>query len=248
MAGHSKWANIKFRKGAQDAKRGKIFTKLIRAITVAARDGGPDISSNPSLRLAIDKALQNNMKKDSIKKAVESGVGGQSGDLQFSRYDGYGPGGVAIMVDCFTNNKNRTVAEVRHAFSKYGGNLGTDGSVSYMFNQISVIVVALGPSEDDVLDVVALAGADEVISLDCGNIEVISQADKHHEVQNSLNDQGWDIISSDTMWDADNKMTLDAEQAAKIMKIVSVLEDLDDVQNVYTNADISSDILESLAE
>ena len=237
MAGHSKWANIKFRKGAQDAKRGKIFTKLIRAITVAARDGGPDTSSNPSLRLAIDKALQNNMKKDSIKRAVESGVGGQSGDLQFSRYDGYGPSGVAIMVDCFTNNKNRTVAEVRHAFSKYGGNLGTDGSVSYLFSQISIICIAAGITEDDVFEVVAENGAEDVTLLDDGSIEVISPADKHHEVLQTINNAGFTVVSSDTVWDAATKVQLDETTAEKIMKIISVLEELDDVQNVYTNAD-----------
>lgn len=248
MAGHSKWANIKFRKGAQDAKRGKVFTKLIRAITVAARDGGPDTSSNPGLRLAIDKALQNNMKKDSIKRAVESGVGGQSGDLQFSRYDGYGPSGVAIMVDCFTNNKNRTVAEVRHAFSKYGGNLGADGSVSYLFKHISIILLASGANEDEVLDVSAQVGADEVNTLDDGSIEVISDVLQHHNVHNALTQHGWQIESSDTIWDATTKVGLDAEVAEKVMKIVNVLEDLDDVQTVYTNADIDPEILESLAE
>ena len=247
MAGHSKWANIKFRKGAQDAKRGKIFTKLIRAITVSARDGGPDPASNPSLRLAIDKALQNNMKKDSIKRAIESGVGGQSGDLQFSRYDGYGPQGVAIMVDCFTNNKNRTVAEVRHAFSKYGGNLGTDGSVSYLFSHISVITLASGPTLDEVFDVAVLAGADEINTIDDGIIEVISPQENHHDVLSSFQKHDWQVVESDTIWDASTKVALDAETAEKVLKIVNVLEDLDDVQTVYTNADIAPEIFESIS-
>ncbi|MBT4804279.1 MAG: YebC/PmpR family DNA-binding transcriptional regulator [Legionellales bacterium] len=246
MAGHSKWANIKFRKGAQDAKRGKIFTKLIRAITVAARDGGPDLSSNPQLRLAIDKALQSNMKKDSIKRAVESGVGGQSGDLQFARYDGYAHSGVAVMVDCFTNNKNRTVAEVRHAFSKYGGNLGTDGSVSYLFSQIGFIKLSKGPSEDEVFDIAASAGADDILSHDDGSIEVSTSIDTYVAVKNSIESAGFTIEASDTIWEAATKIELDLETAQKVMKIVSVLEDLDDVQNVYTNADIADDILEQL--
>ncbi|MBT4884586.1 MAG: YebC/PmpR family DNA-binding transcriptional regulator [Legionellales bacterium] len=246
MAGHSKWANIKFRKGAQDAKRGKIFTKLIRAITVAARDGGPDLSSNPQLRLSIDKALQNNMKKDSIKKAVESGVGGQSGDLLFARYDGYGPSGVAVMVDCFTNNKNRTVAEVRHAFSKYGGNLGTDGSVSYLFSQIGFIKLAPGPSEDEIFDIAASAGADDILSHSDGSIEVSTSIESYMAVKSNIESANFTIEASDTMWEASTKIELDLETAQKVMKIVTVLEDLDDVQNVYTNADIADDILEQL--
>ena len=243
MAGHSKWANIKFRKGAQDAKRGKIFTKLIRAITVAARDGGADLGANPQLRLAIDKALQNNMKKDSIKRAIESGVGGQSGDLQFARYDGYGPSGVAIMVDCFTNNKNRTVAEVRHAFSKYGGNMGADGSVSYMFKQVGLIKVASGITEDDLFELAVGAGADDVVALFDGGFEVLTDVAHYQDVKSALENTAAVIESSDTSWEADTMVTLDIDAATKVMKIVHVLEDLDDVQNVYTNADIPEDVL-----
>ena len=246
MAGHSKWANIKFRKGAQDAKRGKIFTKLIRAITVAARDGGPDVDANPQLRLAIDKALQNNMKKDSIKRAVESGVGGQSGDLQFARYDGYGPGGVAIMVDCFTNNKNRTVAEVRHAFSKYGGNMGADGSVSYLFKQVGLIKVSAGISEDTLFEIAVGAGADDVIANTDGSFDVLTDVQNYQPVKTALESSDACVESSDTSWEADTSVLLDLDQATKIMKIVHVLEELDDVQHVYTNADIPEDILEQL--
>lgn len=246
MAGHSKWANIKFRKGAQDAKRGKIFTKLIRAVTVAARDGGADMAANPQLRLAVDKALQNNMKKDSIKKAIESGVGGQSGDLQFARYDGYGPAGVAIMVDCFTNNKNRTVAEVRHAFSKYGGNLGTDGSVSYLFENIGFLRLVAGLDEDKVFEIVAAAGANDVLQLEDGALEVITDGSSYHAVKIALEQADIKVEQSDTVWDAATKISLDLDTATRVMKIVSILEDLDDVQNVYTNADISADILAAL--
>ena len=246
MAGHSKWANIKFRKGAQDAKRGKIFTKLARAITIAARDGGADVSSNPQLRLAIDKAMQQNMKKDSVKKAIESGVGGQSGDLMFARYDGYGPGGVAIMVDCFTNNKNRTVAEVRHAFSKYGGNMGADGSVSYLFQQIGVVKLENGPTEEQVFEVAAQHGADDVIPLDDGSLEIITPVSSYNNVKVALDEANFSIESSDTIWDASTKVAIDLELATKLMKIINVLEDLDDVQHVYSNADISDDILAKL--
>lgn len=246
MAGHSKWANIKFRKGAQDAKRGKIFTKLIRAITVAARDGGPDVSANPQLRLAIDKALQNNMKKDSIKRAIESGVGGQSGDLQFARYDGYGPNGIAIMVDCFTNNKNRTVAEVRHAFSKYGGNLGTDGSVSYLFSHRGFVHVAAGPSEAEIFDIAAAAGADDIAEQEDGSIHIISSIEYYSAVKIAIEAAGHAIDGADTVWEAETMVLCDVACAEKVLKIVHALEDLDDVQNVYTNADIADDILAEL--
>jgi YebC/PmpR family DNA-binding regulatory protein len=245
MAGHSKWANIKFRKGAQDAKRGKIFTKLIRAITVAARDGGADVSANPQLRLAIDKALQNNMKKDSIKRAIESGVGGQSGDLQFARYDGYGPNGVAIMVDCFTNNKNRTVAEVRHAFSKHGGNLGTDGSVSYLFTHQGFIQVAAGPSEAEIFELAAAAGADDIAEQADGSMLITCGIEHYSAIKTVLEEAGHTIDRADTAWEADTMVSCDAACAEKVLKIVQVLEDLDDVQNVYTNADIADDVLAS---
>lgn len=246
MAGHSKWANIKFKKAALDSKRGKIFTKLIRAITVAARDGGADIASNPHLALAIDKAKQNNVKKENIKKAIESGVGGLSGELTFSRYDGYAPGGVAVMVDCLTDNKNRTVAEVRHAFSKHGGSMGADGSVSYLFTHKGFINLEADVGEEEVLELALNAGADDVTMLSPGSFEIVCEVESYRELKAVLEDKFPEAVSGHTTWCTDVSVDLSLEDAQKLNKIVDMLEDLDDVQNVYTNAAIADDIIAEL--
>ena len=246
MAGHSKWANIKFKKAAQDNKRGKIFTKLIRAITVAARDGGADLASNPHLALAIDKAKQSNVKKESIKKAIESGVGGLSGELIFSRYDGYAPGGVAVMVDCLTDNKNRTVAEVRHAFSKHGGSMGADGSVSYLFAHKGFIHLEATADEEEVLEIALNAGADDVLALAQDSFEIVCEIDCYRELKEALEAKFPDAVSGSTTWSTDVSVELGLDDAQQLNKIVDMLEDLDDVQNVYTNASIPDDILAEL--
>ncbi len=246
MAGHSKWANIRFRKGAQDAKRGKLFTKLIREITVAARMGGGDASTNPRLRTAIDKALAGNMTRDTIDRAVKRGAGGdEEGNLSEMRYEGYGVNGVAVMVDCLSDNKNRTVAEVRHAFTKYGGNMGTDGSVAYLFTQQGQINVS-SQDEDEVMEAALEAGAEDVISNTDGTVDVITKPEDFLKVKDALTEEGLKITSSDVTMEADLKVSLDKEGAEKLLRLVDTLEDLDDVQNVYTNADISEDILSQL--
>lgn len=235
MAGHSKWANIKHRKGKQDAKRGKIFTKLIREITVAAR-GGDDLSMNPALRLAVDKANQQNMPKDTIKRAIDKGAGNTDGAaLEDAKYEGYGPAGVAVWVHCLTDNRNRTVAEVRHALNKAGGNLGTEGSVSYQFQQKGIIVLPATLAEDAVFDVALEAGADD-ISADNYGIEVVSSPQAFEAVRDAMLAQEWAIESSELVWVADNTIDLDEEASEKVMRLQDVLEDLDDVQAVYTNA------------
>ncbi len=246
MAGHSKWANIKFKKAAVDSKRGKIFTKLVRAITVAARDGGADLTSNPHLSLAIDKAKQNNVKKENIKKAIESGVGGLSGDLIFSRYDGYAPGGVAVMVDCLTDNKNRTIAEIRHAFSKNGGSIGADGSVSYLFNHKGFITLEAEVEEEEVLEIALNAGADDVQLIAKNSFEIVCEVGHYQELKTILENKFPDAVAGNTTWCADVSVDLSLDNANKLNKIVDVLEELDDVQNVYTNAAIADDILEQL--
>lgn len=246
MAGHSKWANIKFRKGVQDAKRGKIFTKLIREITVAARMGGGDESTNPRLRDAVKKALNANMKRDTIDNAVKRGVGGLDGDLMVAmRYEGYGPGGIAVLVDCLSDNKNRTVSDVRHAFTKHGGNLGTDGSVSYLFVNQGEILMAVGQSEDKVMDVAIDAGASDV-SVDDGQIEVTVPVEAYHSVLNALNDAGLEIENSHLTMRAQTMIAIDDESAETLIKLIDMLEDLDDVQEVYSNAEFSEQLLESM--
>ncbi len=240
MAGHSKWANIKHRKGKQDAKRGKIFTKLIREITVAAR-GGDDLTMNPALRLAVDKANQQNMPKDTIKRAIDKGAGNSDGAaLEDAKYEGYGPAGVAVWVHCLTDNRNRTVAEVRHAFSKSGGNLGTEGSVSYQFQQKGVLLLEPSMDEEAVFEVALEAGADD-ISVDPYGIEVVSTPECFEAVRDTMAQQSWPVISSDLVWAADNEIALDGEATEKVMKLQDMLEDLDDVQAVYTNAIFSDD-------
>jgi YebC/PmpR family DNA-binding regulatory protein len=247
MAGHSKWANIKFRKGVQDAKRGKIFTKFIREITVSARTGGGDESSNPRLRDAVKKALSANMKRDTIDNAIKRGVGGLDGDaMVVMRYEGYGPGGIAVLVDCLSDNKNRTVSEVRHAFTKHGGNLGTDGSVAYLFVNQGEILMTEGLSEDAVMEVAIDAGATDV-TVDEGQIEVIAPVESYHSVLNALQSAGLDVEQSHLTMRASLMVPIDDESAESLVKLIDMLEDLDDVQEVYTNAQFSDALLESMS-
>ena len=247
MAGHSKWANIQHRKGAQDKKRGKLFTKLIREITIAARMGGSDPDANPRLRTAIDKARGQSMPKDNIERAVKRGSGDTEGaDYEEVRYEGYGPGGVAMMVDCLTDNRNRTVAEVRHAFAKYGGNLGADGSVAYLFNHVGQISLPGGADEDRIMEVALEAGAEDVIGNDDSSFDVITDPQEFEAIRNALAAAGLEAESSEITHRASTSAELGEEDAARMIKLLEVLEDLDDVQNVYSNADISEEILASL--
>ena len=247
MAGHSKWANIKHRKGRQDAKRGKIFTKLIREITVAAKMGGEDSGSNPRLRAAIDAALSQNMTKDTIERAVKRGAGSDESDnMEEVRYEGYGPGGVAVMVDCMTDNKNRTVAEVRHAFSKMGGNMGTDGSVSYLFSKLGIISFAPGADEDAVMEAALDGGADDVVVEEDGSIEVVTSPEEFGAVKDALDQAELTADMAEVTQRASTSVELTASQAETMMKLTDMLEDLDDVQEVYSNAEISDEILEQL--
>jgi YebC/PmpR family DNA-binding regulatory protein len=247
MAGHSKWANIQHRKGAQDARRGKLFTKLIREITVSARAGGGEAANNPRLRAAMDKALTANMSKDTIERAIKKGTGALDGDnFEEIRYEGYGSGGIAIMVDCLTDNRVRTVAEVRHAFSKAGGNLGTDGSVAYLFTKTGVLSYPQGLDEDALMEAALEAGAEDVISLDDGGVDVLVQPDQFEAVRDGLIAAGHVPESAEVTMRASTTIALNEEDAVKLLKLVDRLEDLDDVQSVYSNADISEDILAKL--
>jgi YebC/PmpR family DNA-binding regulatory protein len=247
MAGHSKWANIKHKKAANDKKRGKIWTKLIREITVAARIGGGDINANPRLRLAVDKGLGANMPKDTIERAIKRGAGGAEGDnYDEIRYEGYGPGGTAVMVDCMTDNRNRTASEVRHAFSKLGGNLGTDGSVSYLFSKQGMISYDPGVDEDAVMEAALEAGAEDVLTNDDGSIDVISSPEDFSQVKDALVAAGLNPAADEITYNASTSAALDQNDAEKLLRMVDMLEDLDDVQNVYTNAEISDEILEAI--
>lgn len=248
MAGHSKWANIKFRKMGQDARKGKLFTKYIREITVSARQGGGDASTNPRLRAAIDKALSANMTRDTIDRAVKRGAGGQEGDdVEEVTYEGYGPGGVAIMVDCMTNNRKRTVSDVRHLFTKHGGNLGTDGSVAYLFSKKGQIIFAPGTNEDQVIDIALNAGALDVKTDEDGTIEVTTEFEDFSKVKQAMEKQSLVPERAEVTLVPANAVSLeDKELAEKFMKLVDLLEDLDDVQAVYSNADISEEILTQL--
>jgi YebC/PmpR family DNA-binding regulatory protein len=247
MAGHSKWANIKHKKAANDKKRGKIWTKLIREITVAARMGGGDINANPRLRLAVDKGLGANMPKDTIERAVKRGAGGAEGDnYDEIRYEGYGPGGTAVMVDCMTDNRNRTASEVRHAFSKLGGNLGTDGSVSYLFSKQGMISYNPGVDEDAVMEAALEAGAEDVVTNDDGSIDVISSPEDFSQVKDALVAAGLTPDADEVTYSASTSADLEQSDAEKLLRMVDMLEDLDDVQNVYTNAEISDEILDAI--
>jgi len=247
MAGHSKWANIQHRKNAQDAKRGKLFTKLIREITVAARMGEPDPTMNPRLRLAVDKALAGNMTKDTIERAIKRGSGAQDGDnFEEVRYEGYGPGGVAVMVDCMTDNRNRTVAEVRHAFTKAGGNLGTDGSVAYQFTKSGILSYPTGSDEDRIIEAALEAGAEDVLSNDDGSIDVLTEPDRFVDIKESMVTAELQPEQAEVTMRASNTTSLDLDDAEKMVRLLDALEDLDDVQSVYSNADISEDVLARL--
>jgi len=248
MAGHSKWANIRHRKGKQDAKRGKLFTRLIREITVAARSGGGDASANPRLRAAIDNALAANMTKDTIERAVARGAGTTDGDhYEEVRYEGYGPGGVAVLVDCMTDNRNRTVGEVRHAFSKCGGNLGTDGSVGYLFKKVGLLTYASEVDEDSVMAAALDAGADDVIVADDGSIEVLTPWEQFGDVKDVMVNAGLTPESAEVTMRASTQSELDNDNAQKMIRLLDMLEELDDVQKVYSNASVSDDIMAALS-
>lgn len=237
MAGHSKWANIQHRKGRQDAKRGKIFTRLIKEITVAARMGGGDASANPRLRVAIDKAKAESMPKDNIENAVKRGAGLLDGvNYEEIRYEGYGIGGAAVIVDCLTDNKQRAVADVRHAFSKFGGNLGTDGSVAFMFKHCGTLLFAPGTSEDKVMEAALDAGAEDVISNDDGSIEVITAPNEFTAVKEALENAGLKATFGEVTMKASTETVFTGEEAVKMQKLLDALDDLDDVQDVYTSA------------
>lgn len=236
MAGHSKWANIKFRKAAQDAKRGKVFTKLIKEITVSARIGGSDADANPRLRAAIDKALSSNMTRDTIERAVKRGAGELEGaDIEEIRYEGYGPGGVAVLVETATDNRNRTVSEVRHAFSKHGGNLGTDGSVAYLFSKIGSIVFSGDQDEEQIMEIALDAGADDIES-DDGVIEVVTPPESFHQVERAFKEAGIEPDMAELIQRPSTETELIGDNAEKIISMIDALEDLDDVQDVFTNA------------
>ena len=236
MAGHSKWANIKHRKARQDASRGKVWTKVIREITVAAK-GGPDPDDNPRLRLALDKANAANMPKDNIKRAIEKGSGtGETGALEEIIFEGYGPGGVAILVETMSDNRNRTVSDVRHAFSKFGGNLGTDGSVSYLFNKIGIIHISKDTSEEELMDIVLESGADDLI--DEGEyFEIITSSTNLSNVLESLKNNNIDNINAELTLRAETSVAIDQEMSEKVLKIMDFMDELDDVQEVHTNAE-----------
>lgn len=238
MAGHSKWANIKHRKAAQDAKRGKVFTKHIREITVAARQGGGDADANPRLRIAIDKALGANMTRDTVERAIKRGTGDLEGvSYEEIRYEGYGPAGIAVLVDCTTDNTNRTVAEVRHAFSKYNGNMGTAGSVAYMFENLGVVLLPDGTDEEQVMDIVLDAGAEDIVTHDDGTVEITCPAEAYLAVMSALETAELEPISSEVVQKADNEIALSESDGEKVMRLIDALEELDDVQDVFTNAD-----------
>lgn len=247
MAGHSKWSNIKHRKAGQDAKRAKVFTKMIRELTVAAQLGGEHVADNPRLRAAVDKALGANMTRETIDRAIARGAGTAENDnLEELVYEGYGPGGVAILIETLTDNKNRTVADVRHGFSKFGGNLGTSGSVSYLFEKRGTISFASGSDEDKVLEIALEAGADDVLVQEDGSLDVMTSPENFGGVKDALAKAGLVPISSEVAMLASTEAELDFDTAEKLLRLVDHLEDLDDVQNVYSNASISDDIMNKL--
>lgn len=242
MAGHSKWANIQHRKKAQDAKRGKIFTRMIREISVAARMGDPDPATNPRLRLAVDRALSVNMPKDNIERAIKRASGQEEGVVyEEIRYEGYGPHGVAVMVDVMTDNRNRTVAEVRHAFSKHGGNLGTDGSVAFLFSKTGVITYGPDTDEDTLMEAALEAGAEDIVSNEDGSREVLTEPEDFITVKDALVAADLEPADAEVTMRPATTVSLEGEAAAGMLKLLDALEDLDDVQQVYSNADISED-------
>ena len=247
MAGHSKWANIKHRKAAQDAKRGKLFTKFIRELTVAAREGGSDPDSNPRLRVAIDKALGGNMTRDTVERAIKRGAGELEGQqLETILYEGYGPGGTAVMVETMTDNRNRTVSGVRNAFTKSGGNLGTDGSVAYLFTKRGVLSYAPGTDEDTLMEAALEAGAEDIVSYDDGAIDVFTDSVDFYTVKEALDKAGFVADNAEIAMIAATKAELDLDTAEKFMRLIDTLEDHDDVQEVYHNAEISDEVIANL--
>ncbi|MDZ7825041.1 MAG: YebC/PmpR family DNA-binding transcriptional regulator [Gammaproteobacteria bacterium] len=242
MAGHSKWANIKHKKAAQDAKRAKVWTKLIREITVAARVGGGDPDDNPRLRLAVDKAMGANMPKDTVERAIQRGAGGSEADnVEELTYEGYGPGGVAILIEAMTDNRNRTVAEVRNAFNKHGGNLGTDGSVAYLFARKGTISFAPGADEDSILEAALEAGAEDVETHEDESIDVVTTPEAFSEVRAALETRGLEPDAAEVAMVPDLYSEVDAETSETVLRLIDVLEDLDDVQNVYTNGSFAEE-------
>ncbi len=243
MAGHSKWANIRFRKGAQDVRRGKLFTRLIREITVAARTAGGDPGHNPRLRAAIDKALASNMPKDNIERAIKRGTGEIEGaHYEEIRYEGYGPGGIAVLVECATDNRKRTVGEVRHAFTKHGGNLGTDGSVAYLFSKRGSLTFPPGSDEDAIMEGAIAAGAEDVVRDDDGSLEVVTTPQDFETVRDAMQARGLVPELAEVTQRASASVHLAGPEAEKALRLLEALEDLDDVQNVYTNADFPEEL------
>ena len=243
MAGHSKWSNIKHRKAGQDAKRAKVFTKIIRELTVSARDGGGSIEDNPGLRTLVDKAKAVQMPKETMERAIARGAGGQDGaELSRLTYEGYGPGGVAILVETMTDNRNRTVAEVRHAFAKYNGNLGTDGSVAYLFDKKGVIQIDRGVDENQVMEIAVEAGAEDVATDSTGNIEVITSPEDYHRVKDALLTAGLAPAAAEVAMVAQASSNLDPETGEKVIHLLDALEDIDDVTSVFTNAGFPEEV------
>ena len=247
MAGHSKWANIQHRKGAQDRKRGKIFTKLIRELTVAARVGGAEPATNPRLRLAVDRARAQNMPRDTMERAISRGtVGGEGTEIEEVVYEGYGPGGVAVMVSCMTDNRNRTVSEVRHAFSRYGGNLGAEGSVAYLFHQVGLFSFPAGVDEEALMQASLDFGAEDVVPADGGSFEVLTDPRDFSAVKEALEGIGLVAETAEITQRSSVQVTLNEQDATQMVGLIEALEDLDDVQSVYSNADIPTEVLERL--
>jgi YebC/PmpR family DNA-binding regulatory protein len=248
VAGHSKWANIQHRKKAQDAKRGKLFTRLIKEIVVAAKAGGSDLDANASLRTAVDKAKSQSVPKDAIERAVKRGAGELDGsDYEEIRYEGYGPAGIAVIVDCLSDNRNRTVAEVRHAFTKAGGNLGQSGSVAYMFNNVGVLLYSPEHDEDSVMEAALEAGAEDIIVADDGSIEVLTTAEDYVAVKQAMTDAELEPEDSELTMRASTNAELDLDDAQKVLRLVDLLESSDDVQDVYYNAEIPEEAYEAQA-
>jgi YebC/PmpR family DNA-binding regulatory protein len=247
MAGHSKWANIQHRKGRQDKARGKLFTKLIREVTVAARIGGGDLDSNPRLRTAVDKAKSQSMPKDNIERAIGKGSGeGDDFNLEEVTYEGYGPGGVAILIESMTDNRNRTVAEVRHALTKYGGNLGAEGSVSYLFKQTGLITISGVEDEDKIVETAIELGAEDIEINDDGSLEIMTSPNDFVDIKDVLSNEEINIDIAEVTMKATTDVSIDLKHAQSMIKLLDMLEDLDDVQAVHSNAEISNDILEQL--
>ncbi|GJH42018.1 YebC/PmpR family DNA-binding transcriptional regulator [Pasteurella canis] len=242
MAGHSKWANIKHRKAAQDAQRGKIFTKLIRELVTAAKLGGGDVGANPRLRTAVDKALSSNMTRDTINRAIERGVGGgDDTNMETKIYEGYGPGGTAVMVECLSDNANRTISQVRPSFTKCGGNLGTEGSVGYLFSKKGLILIDSG-DEDVIMEAAIEAGADDIQAQEDGSFEVYTAWEELTSVRDAIETAGVKVTNAEVTMIPSTTVELDAETAPKLLKLIDMLEDCDDVQNVYHNGEISDEV------